>query len=247
VPRAGLSTAVVVGTAAELADEAGWDQLTLAAVAARLSVRQPSLYKHIGSLAELRRAVSVLAVTEIGDRLVVAVAGRSGVDALTHLAIAYRGYAHRHPGRYAASVIAPAPGDREHTRVADGVLRTLAAVLRGYGFPDIAGNVVREVERAGDDEVGAPGDAPAGDTIDGGKGDGPASASPADTLHAIRGLRAMLHGFVALEAAGGFGMPLDLDVSYRRLVAGLDAALTRQGAGAGPSGEHDRATTVVGL
>ena len=37
-------------------------------------------------------------------------------------------------------------------------------------------------------------------------------------LHAVRGLRSVIHGFVALEAAGGFGLPLDVDESYRRLV-----------------------------
>ncbi len=36
-----------------------------------------------------------------------------------------------------------------------------------------------------------------------------------DAIHAIRGLRALMHGFVSLEAAGGFAMPQDLDESYR--------------------------------
>ena len=47
------------------------------------------------------------------------------------------------------------------------------------------------------------------------------------TIHAIRGLRALLHGFVALEAAGGFAMPQDLDESYRRMVDGFAAGLAR--------------------
>ena len=191
MPRAGLTPAVVADTAALLADEAGWEQLTLAAVATRLGVRQPSLYKHVASLAALRRAVSLLAVTELGERLVRAVAGRSGSDALRHLADAYRTYAHAHPGRYAASVVAPAPGDERHAQVGEAIIATLAAVLRSYRI-----------------------------------GDGPSDES---VLHAIRALRAMLHGFVALEAAGGFALALDLDESYRRLVDGLDAALRRQG------------------
>jgi Tetracyclin repressor-like, C-terminal domain len=49
-----------------------------------------------------------------------------------------------------------------------------------------------------------------------------------DALHAVRAIRSAVHGFVTIEAAGGFGIPLDLDVSYERLVrtlaAGLDAA-----------------------
>lgn len=39
-----------------------------------------------------------------------------------------------------------------------------------------------------------------------------------DALHATRALRASLHGFVALESAGAFGLPLDLDVSFERLI-----------------------------
>ena len=37
-------------------------------------------------------------------------------------------------------------------------------------------------------------------------------------LHAVRGLRSVIHGFVALEAAGAFALALDRDESYRRLV-----------------------------
>jgi AcrR family transcriptional regulator len=40
----------------------------------------------------------------------------------------------------------------------------------------------------------------------------------ADALHAVRGLRSCVHGFAMLEAAGGFGLPLDCDESFRRLL-----------------------------
>lgn len=39
-----------------------------------------------------------------------------------------------------------------------------------------------------------------------------------DGLHAVRGLRSIVHGFATLELAGGFGLPLDCDESFRRLV-----------------------------
>jgi len=39
-----------------------------------------------------------------------------------------------------------------------------------------------------------------------------------DALHVMRALRSITHGFVTLEASGGFGMALDPDESYRRLV-----------------------------
>src|SRR6202522_4863165 len=40
-------------------------------------------------------------------------------------------------------------------------------------------------------------------------------------IHAIRGLRSAVHGFVALEIAGGFGIPLDVDKSFDWLVTSL--------------------------
>ena len=40
-----------------------------------------------------------------------------------------------------------------------------------------------------------------------------------DALHAIRMLRSAVHGFVSLEAAGAFGMAIDVDESFERLIA----------------------------
>ena len=49
-----------------------------------------------------------------------------------------------------------------------------------------------------------------------------------DAIHAVRALRSVAHGFATLEAAGGFGIPLDLDESFRRLAAMVMAGLERQ-------------------
>ncbi len=49
-----------------------------------------------------------------------------------------------------------------------------------------------------------------------------------DGLHAVRGLRSLVHGFATLEIAGGFGLPLDCDESFRRMgvmfIRGLESA-----------------------
>lgn len=39
-----------------------------------------------------------------------------------------------------------------------------------------------------------------------------------NALHAVRGLRSLVHGFTTLEIAGGFGLSLDCDESFRRLL-----------------------------
>ncbi len=44
----------------------------------------------------------------------------------------------------------------------------------------------------------------------------------ADAIDAIRSLRAAMHGFVTLEAAGGFGLPQSVDATEGRLIDLLD-------------------------
>ncbi len=46
-----------------------------------------------------------------------------------------------------------------------------------------------------------------------------------DALHAVRALRSVVHGFATLEVAGGFGLPLDCDESFKRLIAMLITGL----------------------
>ena len=46
-----------------------------------------------------------------------------------------------------------------------------------------------------------------------------------DAVHAARFVRSAVHGFIDLEAAGGFGLPVDLDASFAMLVRQLDRSL----------------------
>lgn len=48
-----------------------------------------------------------------------------------------------------------------------------------------------------------------------------------DAIHAIRGLRSIVQGFISLEVAGGFGMPVDLDASFHWLINLFIAGLSR--------------------
>jgi AcrR family transcriptional regulator len=44
-------------------------------------------------------------------------------------------------------------------------------------------------------------------------------------LHALRGIRSAVHGFVTLELNGGFGLPLDVDRSFEWLIDALVAGI----------------------
>lgn len=59
-----------------------------------------------------------------------------------------------------------------------------------------------------------------------------------EAIHAIRGLRSIVQGFISLEIAGGFGIPIDTDASFHWLItlfiAGL-SELNMVGEGVGDS------------
>lgn len=134
MPRAGLTRQTVIHAGAELVDEVGWNRLSLATLAVRLGVRQPSLYKHVDSLDGLRAGVAALGTRELANALTAAAVGRSGSHALRAIADAYREYARAHPGRYASTVRAPRPADVDHAAAAEAVLDVVLAVLAGYGL-----------------------------------------------------------------------------------------------------------------
>jgi hypothetical protein len=47
-----------------------------------------------------------------------------------------------------------------------------------------------------------------------------------DAIHATRAVRSAIHGFVAIEAGGGFGMAESVDESFARMVGMLDSGLS---------------------
>ncbi len=141
MPRAGLSRSAVVELGLAVVDEAGPDGLTLAAVAARAGVAVPSLYKHVGGLADLRREVAVAAVRGLADAVHGAIPSGAAAEpdvraALRRTADALRGYATAHPGRYLLAQVAPGVGDgsgplAEANREAVRAVATALAPLLG--------------------------------------------------------------------------------------------------------------------
>ncbi len=137
MPRAGLTGDDVVVSAAGLADEIGFQGVTMGLLADRLGVRAPSLYKHVGGLADVQHRLATLALTELGEVIRDAVQGRAGRDALAAMMTAVRGYVSAHPGRYAATTGAETTGPDDPLQAASTrVIDSIAAVLRGYGIAD---------------------------------------------------------------------------------------------------------------
>jgi AcrR family transcriptional regulator len=178
VARAGLTAERVVAAAADLADEVGFENVSLSALARAFGVKDASLYSHVRNLQDLRTRVAFLAGGELIDRIAVAVADRTGRDALSAFANAYRAYALEHPGRYAAtqirvdqSLIADSPALRRTAEITYGMLRAygleepdltdavrlLRSTFHGYCALESSGGfgAPRDVERSWERAVDA--------------------------------------------------------------------------------------------
>jgi AcrR family transcriptional regulator len=145
----GLDAATVVAAAGRIADADGLEAATISRVAADLKVRPPSLYNHVANHAALMRLLAIESVTELATAITGAAVGRSRGDALRAVAVAYRAYALEHPGRYAATVRAPAPDDAMAQDAALAAISPMVAILAGWGIegPD-AVHLVRVVRSA---------------------------------------------------------------------------------------------------
>jgi AcrR family transcriptional regulator len=133
--RAGLTTERLVQAGAELADEVGFDQVTVSALARRFDVKVASLYSHLKSSQDLKTKIALLALEELADRVAAALAGRAGKDALTSFADVYRDYAREHPGRYAAAQLRLDPETAAASAGARHAQMT-RAILRGYDLTE---------------------------------------------------------------------------------------------------------------
>jgi AcrR family transcriptional regulator len=129
----------VVEAAAALADEEGLEGVTLAALAARLGIRTPSLYNHVAGLEGLRRELAVHGTRELTRALGRSAVGKSGDAAVEAMSAAYRTFVRERPGLYAATVRSAEPtvaaGEDPELRVAQGEsVAVVLDVLSGYGF-----------------------------------------------------------------------------------------------------------------
>lgn len=143
-PRAGLDFQTVLHAAAEIADTNGLDEVTLATLAKKLSVRSPSLYNHVDGLPGLRKKLAVYGLKRLNEAMTLAAVGRSQDDAVHSIAEAYVAFVRLHPGLYDATVRATDWQDAETQRVAGEAVDLIVRVLHAYGLEgDAAIHIVR--------------------------------------------------------------------------------------------------------
>jgi AcrR family transcriptional regulator len=184
-PKVGLELTFILEAAAELANENGMQEVTLANLAKKLNIRPPSLYNHFDGLPGLRKKLAIYGIEKLYEHLSHSAIGVSGIAALISLSKAYIDFARNFPGLYEATLMAPDPEEVEVQQAGEKIVHLTVRVLQSF---QLEGDLA---------------------------------------LHAVRGLRSLLHGFVSLEQKGGFKMALDLDESVEIVVKAFITGMTK--------------------
>ncbi len=151
--------AAVLAAARDLLESGGPEAVTMQAVAERVGVRAPSLYKRVASRSALLRAVAEDAMAEIGTELASAARTGDPAEDLRSMAMAFRAWAQRAPNAY-RHLFGAAPGaDRPSTGLGAAAVaplldacsrlvgpahaldaaRLLTAYVHGFTSMDLAG------------------------------------------------------------------------------------------------------------
>ncbi|MGV9317246.1 TetR/AcrR family transcriptional regulator [Streptomyces sp. NPDC003691] len=132
-PPAPGRAAQIVAAALEILEADGAEAMSMRAVADRVGIRAPSLYKHFPDKSALENALVVLGMTATAEHLAAAEAAGPG---LLPLARAYREHALAHPHMYRLTAARPLP---RHALPEGLEERTAAPLFRAvHGDPGIA-------------------------------------------------------------------------------------------------------------
>lgn len=174
MPRMQLTKTMIIDTALSLAEQQGYEAVTMANIARSLSIKPPSLYNHFKNLEEIKHAMAEAAQIQLYEALRDT---EQGAQPLLSLAKAYVHFGSSHPGLYASSL----PGGS--WEVSEALVQLIADGLTSFPL----------------DET--------------------------DKIHAIRGFRSMLHGFIDLNKHAGFKLDVDLEKSLEEMVAIFERGL----------------------
>ena len=134
--KAGLNKDIILKATAEIADEQGVASITLKALAEKLGVKSPSLYKHISGLEELNKELMLYGWRSLGKEVAKSAIGKAKDDAIKAIFYAYRSYVKQHPGVFEAMQWYNMYLTEENLQATEGLVEILFQVLSGYGLEE---------------------------------------------------------------------------------------------------------------
>jgi AcrR family transcriptional regulator len=113
-PKVALDKETIMNAAAQLANEYGIENVTLASLAKKLQIKSPSLYNHFDGLPGVRRELAIFSLEKLYNSMSEASIGKqAGEEAVLTISEAYLSFARNNPGLYEAALSAPDAADEE--------------------------------------------------------------------------------------------------------------------------------------
>ena len=134
--RAGLDKNLVIERAASLANKAGLENITLKLIADEFNVQTPSLYNHIKSLEDLKKGLMLYGWKQLEEKLLLAVVGVSGYDAMRAMCYAFYEYATENPGVFNAMLWYNKFQDEETLNATKRLFTVLFKIMGTLSIPD---------------------------------------------------------------------------------------------------------------
>ena len=100
--RIGVDVDKITETAAKIANEAGYENITLKMIADELGIKTPSLYNHIDGLEDVKRLLMIYGWKQMEERMIQSAIGVAGYDAIKAGCYAFYEYATENPGVFNA-------------------------------------------------------------------------------------------------------------------------------------------------
>lgn len=163
----------IVAQAWQLIEAKGTENLSLGKLAQALGVKAPSLYRHVGSKADLLQAVNQHTSLQLIEALQTAAAQTSGssTEQLAALLHAYRRFAHEHPHSYLLAFTNTDEALRPDADLLEQMVLPIQALMTAVSGPE-------------------------------------------QSLAALRGAMALVHGFALLELHGQLRRGGDLEANF---------------------------------
>ena len=98
MPKIKIDKESVIKEAAYMANTIGIENLSLKTLAAQLGVKSPSLYNHIDGFDDLKQQLMLYGWKELENKIIEAVIGLSGYDAIRAMCYAFHEYAIENQG-----------------------------------------------------------------------------------------------------------------------------------------------------
>ncbi|MCR5099447.1 MAG: TetR/AcrR family transcriptional regulator [Lachnospiraceae bacterium] len=128
----------IIDVCVEMIDKDGFMNLSIKAIADRLGIKPPSLYKHFqGGLVEIKDAIMVYGWNFIDIKIAKSAVGKSREEGLKAMCYALREFAHEHPGVFEAICWHNSYTSELNHEMTKGVVSSLYSILDPLEFSEV--------------------------------------------------------------------------------------------------------------